>query len=103
MHIFALLFENPGAVALLEFCKRSEQNSSIYIKIESVCLSVCLSVCSCLFAGLTAARINLKFGMHTLIGSDCAIGYIIFTSNPFFPPKPPKNPPHSIKDSKRGN
>merc|ERR1712121_280165 len=45
----------------------------IYIKIESVCLSVC----SCLFAGLTAARINLKFGMHTLIGSDCAIGYII--------------------------
>ena len=71
----ALLFENPGAVALLEFCERSEQNSSIYIKIQSVCLSVC----SCLFAGLTAARINLIFGMHTLIWSDCAIGYIILT------------------------
>ena len=36
-------------------------------------------MCSCLFAGLTAARINLKFGMHTLIGSDCAIDYIILT------------------------
>ena len=40
---------------------------------------VCLSVCSCLNAGLTAGRINLKFGMHTLIGSDCAIGYMILT------------------------
>ena len=48
-------------------------------------MSVCLSVCLCLFAGLTAARINLIFGMHTLIWSDCAIGYIILTSNPFFP------------------
>ena len=64
---------------------------------QSVCLSVCLFVCSCLFAGLTAARINLKFGMHTLIGSDCAIGYIIFTSNPFFPPKTPENPPTKSK------
>ena len=27
----ALLFENPGAVTLLYFCERSEQNSSIYI------------------------------------------------------------------------
>merc|ERR1712215_576327 len=36
-------------------------------------------VCSCLFAGLTATRINLKFGMHTLIGFECAIGYIILT------------------------
>ena len=42
-------------------------------------MSVCLSVCSCLNAGLTAARINLIFGMHTLIGSDCAIGYMILT------------------------
>ena len=30
----ALLFENPGAVALLEFCEQSEQNSSIYIYIN---------------------------------------------------------------------
>ena len=42
-------------------------------------LSVCLFVCSCLFAGLTAARINLKFGMNTHIWSDCAIGYMILT------------------------
>merc|ERR1711895_88341 len=48
---------------------------STYIKIQSVCLSVC----SCFFAGLTAARINLIFGMHTIIWSDCAIGYIILT------------------------
>ena len=27
----ALLFKNPGAVALIEFCEQSEQNSSIYI------------------------------------------------------------------------
>ena len=38
-----------------------------------------MSVCSCLNAGLTAARINLIFGMHTHIGSDCAIGYMILT------------------------
>ena len=38
---------------------------------------VCLSVCSCLNAGLTAGRINLIFGMHILIWSDCAIGYMI--------------------------
>ena len=43
-----------------------------------VCMYVCLSVCSCLNAGLTAERMNLKFGMHTLVGSDCAIGYIFF-------------------------
>ena len=36
-------------------------------------------VCSCLIAGLTAAPINLKFCMHTLIRRDCAIGYMIFT------------------------
>ena len=41
---------------------------------------VCLSVCLCLNAGLTAARINLIFGMHTHIWSDCAIGYMILTS-----------------------
>ena len=44
-----------------------------------VCLSVCVFVCSCLNAGLTAARIILIFGMHTLIWSDCTIGYIILT------------------------
>ena len=38
-----------------------------------------MCVCSCLNAGLTAARINLIFGMHTHIGSDCAIGYMILT------------------------
>ena len=38
-------------------------------------LSLCLCVFFvCLNAGLTAAWINLIFGMHTLIGSDCAIG-----------------------------
>ena len=42
-------------------------------------MCVCLSVCSCLNAGLTAERINLKFGMHTHIWSDCAIGYMILT------------------------
>ena len=52
---------------------------SIYIKIQSVCRFVCLSVCSCLNAGLTAERINLIFGMHTHIWSDCAIGYMILT------------------------
>ena len=52
---------------------------SIYIKLQSVCLSVCLSVCSRLNAGLTADRINLKFGMHTHIWSDCVIGYMILT------------------------
>ena len=52
---------------------------------------VCVSVCLCLNAGLTAVRIDLIFDMHTLIWSDCAIGYIILTSNPSFPPKPPKN------------
>ena len=36
-------------------------------------------VCSCLFAGLTAARINLIFCIHILIWSDCAIGYMILT------------------------
>ena len=44
-----------------------------------VCLFVCLFVCSCLNAGLTVAPINLIFGMHTLIESDCAIGYMILT------------------------
>ena len=43
------------------------------------CVCVCLCVCSCLNAGLTAARINLIFGMHTHIWSDCAIGYMILT------------------------
>merc|ERR1711895_129247 len=51
----------------------------IYIYKVSICLCVCLCVCSCLNAGLTAAPINLKFGMHTHIRSDCAIGYIILT------------------------
>ena len=51
----------------------------IYKKLQSVCLSVSLSVCSCLNSGLTAARINLIFGINTLIGSDCAIGYMILT------------------------
>ena len=44
-----------------------------------VCLCVCLCVCSCLNAGLTAPRINLIFGIHTHIGSDCAIAYMILT------------------------
>ena len=44
-----------------------------------VCVSVCMSVCLCLNAGLTAARINLIFGMHIHIGSDCAIVYMILT------------------------
>ena len=43
----------------------------------SVCVCVC--VCSCLNAGLTAVRINLIFGKHTHICSDCAIGYMIST------------------------
>ena len=30
-------------------------------------------------AGLTAARINLIFGMHTHIWSDCTIGYMVLT------------------------
>ena len=51
----------------------------IYLIINESCLSVCVRLCSCLFAGLTAARINLIFDMHTLIWSDCAIGYIILT------------------------
>ena len=34
---------------------------------------------SCLFAGLTTARINLIFCIHILIWSDCAIGYMILT------------------------
>ena len=38
-----------------------------------------MCVCSCLIAGLTAAPINLKFGMHTHIRWDCAIGYMILT------------------------
>ena len=29
---------------------------------------------------LTAAQINLIFGIHIHIGSDCAIGYMILTS-----------------------
>ena len=45
----------------------------------SVCLFVCLSVCLCLNAGLTAARINLIFGMTIHIWSDYAIGYMILT------------------------
>ena len=36
-------------------------------------------MCSCLNAGLTAERINLKFGVHIHIWSDCAIGYMILT------------------------
>ena len=40
---------------------------------------MCLCVCSCLNAGLTAAQINLIFGIHTHIGSDCAISYMILT------------------------
>ena len=51
----------------------------IYIYKIAICLSVCMYVCLCLNAGLTAARINLIFGMHTLIWSDCAIGYMILT------------------------
>merc|ERR1712121_610951 len=50
-----------------------------YIYVNTICLSVCVCVCLYLNAGLTAARINLIFGMHTLIWSDCAIGYIILT------------------------
>ena len=38
-----------------------------------------MSVCSYLNAGLTTARINLIFGIHNHIGSDCAIGYMILT------------------------
>jgi len=49
----------------------------IYIYKITICLCVCLSVCSCQNEGLTAARINLIFCIHTLIWSDCAIGYII--------------------------
>ena len=45
----------------------------------SACLAACLSVCLCLIAGLTAAPINLIFGMHTHIRRDCAIGYMILT------------------------
>ena len=51
----------------------------IYIYIITISLSVCLSVCSCLFTGLTAAPINLIFGMHTYIRRDCTIGYMILT------------------------
>ena len=38
---------------------------------------MCLCVCLCLNAGLTAALINLIFGLHTHIRRDCAIGYMI--------------------------
>ena len=38
-----------------------------------------MCVCLCLNVGLTASRINLIFGIHTHIGSDCAIGYMILT------------------------
>ena len=48
----------------------------IYIYKVAICLFVCLSVCSCLYAGLTAEMINMKFGMHTHIWSACAIGYM---------------------------
>ena len=54
-------------------------NIYIYIYKIAIFLCVCLSVCSCLNAGLTAARINLIFGMHTHIGAYCAIGYMILT------------------------
>merc|ERR1712121_101618 len=50
-----------------------------YIYVNTICLSVCVCVCLYLNTGLTAARINLIFGMHTLIWSDCAIGYMILT------------------------
>ena len=36
-------------------------------------------VCLCLFTDLTAAPVNLIFGMHTHIRSDCVIGYMILT------------------------
>ena len=42
-----------------------------------VCLCVCVLVCSCLFTGLTTKPVNLIFGMHTYIRSDCVIGYMI--------------------------
>ena len=42
-------------------------------------LCVCLCVFSYLNTSLTAVRINLIFGMHTLIWSDCAIGLMILT------------------------
>ena len=53
--------------------------SAIMPKQDIKLASVCLFVCSCLNAGLTAALFNLIFGMHTHIGSDCAIGYMILT------------------------
>ena len=42
-------------------------------------MCVCLFVYSIVFAGLTAALINLIFGMHTHIRRDCIIGYMILT------------------------
>ena len=45
----------------------------------SVCVCVCVCVCLCLNAGLTAAQVNLIFFIHTHIGSDYAIGYMILT------------------------
>ena len=44
-----------------------------------VCVSVCLSVCSCLNHVLTAAPIDLIFGMHTHSIYRSAIGYIFLT------------------------
>ena len=44
-----------------------------YIKLQSVCVFMC----SCLCTGLTAAPINLIFGIHTHIRCSCVIGYMI--------------------------
>ena len=46
---------------------------------DRVCLRACVSVCSCLNHVLTAAPIDLIFGMHTHIRYRSVIGYIFLT------------------------
>ena len=63
-----------GAAGLQE---RFQQTSAPARRSDGVCLTVFL--CLYLFTGLTAIPINLIFGMHTHIRSDCVIGYMILT------------------------
>ena len=45
----------------------------------SVCVSFCMCVCSCLNHVLTAAPIDLSFGMHTHSTEISVIGYIFLS------------------------
>ena len=74
--LYTGLWQGRGAEKRCRVLARAQIYIYIYVYIYIKIQSVCLSVCSCLFAGLTTARINLIFSMHTFIWSDCAIGYI---------------------------